>query len=401
MNMNIFRISISVFISLALLSVSLPSKSSAAKKNAAGAAAGKKAAATSDIGDQGCKAFILEDAASGEVLAEKNPDMALPPASMVKLMVMYVTKKKVQEGLFDWTDTVRTSARASKIGGSQVYLKAGEEFTLEQMLEAVMIQSANDAATAIAEHIGGSVSGFVMMMNETALELGMKNTQFETPHGLPPSAGQKDDLTSPRDMAILARAMIKEFPEILEITGKVDGVFRSGTFKLHNHNNLLRHYDGCDGLKTGFHGGAGFCITATAQRNNVRMITVVMGCNSVKTRTEEASRLMSQGFGQYRMAKLIDENAPLAQKVPVSGGKLKEVTPVAGKKLTGIVRISNLNKITQKSELCPGLTAPVAKDTPCGQVVFMDGEREVGRVPAIIKEEIPKASITERIWNLF
>ncbi|NMC64168.1 MAG: D-alanyl-D-alanine carboxypeptidase, partial [SAR324 cluster bacterium] len=262
-------------------------------------------------------------------------------------------------------------------------------------------QSANDAATAIAEYIGGSVEGFVLMMNEEAEKLGMTNTVFQTPHGLPPSAGQADDLTTSRDMATLGRALLSEFPELTALTGKIDGDFRNGTFKLHNHNNLLRHYDGCDGIKTGFHNGAGFCITASAVRNNIRMITSVMGCNSIKSRTEEASRLLSQGFAQYRLVKLIDDGAPVNQMVPVIKGKKKEVMPVAAKRVTGVVRISNADKVEQIKELCSELKAPVVKDTPCGQIRFLVNGHEVGRVDAVVREDIPKATLTERFWNLF
>lgn len=378
-----------------------PDASFAAKKKAPAEAAENEENSAKDTGQPaGCKASILMDAATGDVLAEKNPDMKLPPASMVKMMDTYLALKKIKEGVVNATDIVRASARASKVGGSQVYLSEGEEFTLEQMLQAVAIQSANDAATAIAEYIGGSVEGYVQMMNEEAQNLGMTNTVFQTPHGLPPAKGQIDDLTTPRDMATLARAIINEFPEALELTSRQDAEFRNGEFRMHNHNNLLRLYDGCDGMKTGFHNGAGFCITATAKRNNIRMITAVMGCNSIKTRTEEATRLMSQGFAQYRIVKLIDAGAPAGQTVAISGGKKKETMPVAAKKVTAMVRSSDAQNVTQKKELCQGLKAPVAKDTPCGSIAFVVRDKEVGRADMIINEEIPKATLTERMWNL-
>ena len=207
-------------------------------------AASAARAVPTDADSSECKSMLLMDAASGEILSEVNAHVPLPPASMVKIMLAYVTLKKLKEGVVKLDDPITVSGTASKVGGSQVFLKQGEQFRLDQLLEAVLVQSANDAATAIAEHIGGTRDGFVEMMNAEAKALGMNESTFYTPHGLPPAKDQKPDLVSAHDFALLSRTVIKNYPEILVYTSKVESPFREGAFNMTNHNHLLRHYQG-------------------------------------------------------------------------------------------------------------------------------------------------------------
>ncbi len=238
---------------------------------------------------------IVVDADSGEPLFMKNPVTPAYPASVLKLMDLYVILDLVQQGKISLTDMVGISAEASNMGGSQVYLKEGEQFSIDDLLYALMIQSANDAAVALAEHVAGSKEAFVAMMNAKARELGMKNTTFSSVHGLPPAEGQQVDVTTARDLATLCRALVK-IPEALKYTSTAERGFRNDTFTMQTHNSLLKRVRGCDGLKTGYFKVAGYSIAATAQRDGRRVICVVLGSIDKQTRDTHAIQLIEQGF---------------------------------------------------------------------------------------------------------
>lgn len=238
---------------------------------------------------------IVIDADSGEPLFMKNPVAPAYPASVLKLMDMYVILDLVQQRKINLTDVVTTSAEASNMGGSQVYLKEGEQFTIDDLLYALMIQSANDAAVALAEHIAGSRETFVAMMNAKARELGMKNTTFHSVHGLPPAEGQLPDVTTARDLAILCQAIVK-IPQALAYTSVAERGFRNDTFTMQTHNGLLKRVRGCDGLKTGYFRVAGYSIAATAQRDGRRVIAIVLGSLTKQTRDSHAAQLIETGF---------------------------------------------------------------------------------------------------------
>lgn len=239
---------------------------------------------------------IAVDAASGIALAEDAADAQGYPASVLKIMGLYVILEKVDKGQLRLDDMVMATAEAANTGGSQVYLKEKEKFTVDELLYALMVQSANDAAVALAIHVGGSKDGFVQMMNEKATELGLKNTRFNSVHGLPPSAGQLPDTTTARDLATLARALITRHPSALKYTGTKKKGFRNDTFGMQNHNPLLETYQGCDGLKTGYYRLAGFSIVATASRNNQRAIVVILGSADRKIRDAKAAELLNRAF---------------------------------------------------------------------------------------------------------
>lgn len=349
---------------------------------------GKEAAANGKTGGQECAATFLMEPSTGTVIQETNADQPLAPASMTKLMLSYVVLKRISEGSIKETDMITTSAHASRIGGSQVYLKEGEQFTLKDLLSAVMIQSANDAATAIAEHIGGSTEGFVEMMNQEAKALGMEGADFHSPHGLPPSEGQEVDRVSARNMAKLGQALMKEFPSILELTKQTDADFRGGEFHMSNHNHLLRNFPGCDGLKTGFFNQAGFNVTATATRNGVRMLAVAMNCNSRKGRDKEVAKLLSTGLAQYRPVTIASKTNSLGEMIAVKGGEKDLIAAYPANDLTAVVRVGEEKNVTKKVELCQGLPAPVQANTKCGTMAAYLGDRELGRVDLIANENV-------------
>lgn len=253
------------------------------------------------------KGAIIMDAATGRVLMEDNADLVSPPASITKLMTFLIVHDAVRAGALTLQTPVTVTAADSKIGGTQVWLKQGESFPVEELLYALMIQSANDAAHALARTTAGTVPAFVERMNAKARELGLSHTTFRTPHGLPP-ANRKladGDLTSPRDLALLSRHLLTQ-TDILKYTAVKARPFRdgqpTGRIEMRNHNHLLGPVAGVDGLKTGYTAGAGFCLAATAQRGGKRIIAVIMGAADRKMRDLKMAELIERGFADARLS---------------------------------------------------------------------------------------------------
>jgi serine-type D-Ala-D-Ala carboxypeptidase (penicillin-binding protein 5/6) len=242
---------------------------------------------------------IVVDAASGRVLFEDNADAKGYPASMQKLMDLLIILEKVEHGQLSLQDQVPVSGKAAKTGGSQVWLAEKESFSMDEMLYALMVQSANDAAVAVAEKVAGSTDAFVQLMNAKAKELGMNSTVFHSVHGLPPAAGQEHDVTTARDFAILCREVVRH-SEALRYTSTREKAFRQNVparmVVMRTHNHLLGRIDGCDGLKTGYFAQAGFSIAVTAARQGQRVIVVVLDSPDLKTRDHKASELVAKGF---------------------------------------------------------------------------------------------------------
>jgi D-alanyl-D-alanine carboxypeptidase (penicillin-binding protein 5/6) len=357
--------------------------------------------AKSVAGVSGCKSELVIDHGSATPVFEINAHEPLRPASMVKLLTAYVVMKKLSEGEIKETDIVTASAKASKTGGSQVYLKQGEQFSVRDLLEALMIQSANDAAVALAEHIAGTTETFVDLMNEAGKDLGMTESDFHYPHGLPPEKGEKPDLVSAHDFGVLAKAMIDNYPQLLEMTSKIEAPFRGGTFIMRNHNKLVLHYPGCDGLKTGYYDLAGFGVVATAKKNNERITAVLMGCESRKFRDGEAAKLLSKGFAQFKSVRLAKKGETLKTRIPVEGGQKIDLQAVASQEIRGTVRAGQEDKIVQVAEYCTGLVAPVNLGTPCGKVKFVNGDRVVAVADALVGEDVLAAGRVEKLINYF
>ncbi len=242
---------------------------------------------------------IVVDADTGRILFQDQPDAKGYPASVLKLMDLLIILEKVEQGQLSLSNQVPVSARASKTGGSQVYLAEKESFTVDEMLYALMIKSANDAAVALAETVGGSVEGFVDLMNRRARELGMNNSLFHSVHGLPPGAGQLPDETTARDLSILCRELLKH-PDVLRYTSTRKRTFRpegtKGAIVMENHDHLLGSVAGCDGLKTGYYTRAGYSIALTSVRNGQRVIAIVLDSANRKLRDAKATELINKGF---------------------------------------------------------------------------------------------------------
>jgi serine-type D-Ala-D-Ala carboxypeptidase (penicillin-binding protein 5/6) len=364
---------------------------------AAGPAAATTAAADQGFPDGDFVTAILMDARTGEILGGKDIDLPRPPASMVKMMTQLLVLERIAEGDIALDDIVTVSANASRTGGSRVWLKHREQFTVEQMLEALAIHSANDVAVALAEHLAGSEVAFIDLMNLRARELGLTGTEFNTVHGLTPRHGRSPDLSTARDMALLGRALL-EHPLTLVWSSQATAPFRDGAFTLYNPNRLVGTFRGLDGLKTGFTTPAGYCVTATAVQRGVRLISVVMGCASERSRATETTRLLSYGFNLYAPLTIITKDGgTLDLTVPVQGGKDRRVAVVAADDLTITARRDREGDIVLRPEVPSQVAAPVAAGERLGEVIAMLDGHELGRVELLAAVTVEKGSWYHRL----
>ncbi|MFC1890368.1 D-alanyl-D-alanine carboxypeptidase family protein [Thermodesulfobacteriota bacterium] len=336
------------------------------------------------------------DHATGEILFESNLHMSLPPASMTKMMTALIAMEEIETGNMELQRPVKVSAKASLIGGSQVYLKHGEDFTLEELMRALMIHSANDAAVAIAETVAGSTEAFVDLMNMRASELGMIDSTFHSVHGLPPGKGQKMDATSAYDMAILARHLIR-YPKVLEWTSIMTAPFRGGKFTLYNTNKLIGRYQGLDGIKTGYIKESGYCVTATALRRSRRMISVVMGAPSEKAKQTETTRLLTMGFHMYRTLTLADASQVIEGGLSVEDGKVDRIAVAYAEPLSIEVRKDRASEVELVNDLPEEIEAPVTSGQVVGKgIARLDGQT-LAETPIIALESVEEASLWEKI----
>jgi len=318
---------------------------------------------------------------------------------MLKMMTELIVLEHMAEGELKLDESVKVSAKASKMGGSQVYLKHGEIFTVEELLHALAIHSANDAAVALAEHVAGSTEAFIDLMNMRAQDMGMANTEFHTVHGLPPGWRQEPDMTTARDMAILGRALL-EHPRALEWSSQATAPFRGGAFTLYNPNKLIGKYRGLDGLKTGYHGQAGYCVTATAVQKDVRLLSVVMGCPTDRGRATETTRLLSYGFNIYRQVTVI-EGAGVAVDgtVAVDGGKKSQLALVYATELNVAVPRDREGDVELRREVAAPIVAPVAEGEKVGEAVAVLDGFELGRVDLLAAETVEKGNWLHRLFH--
>jgi D-alanyl-D-alanine carboxypeptidase (penicillin-binding protein 5/6) len=329
-------------------------------------------ASSAEVGELACKSAVLMNAETGEILFEQNADEALPPASVTKVMTLLLVMEAIEAGRIGLDDKVRVSEKAASMGGSQVFLKEGEEMSVEEMLKCVVIASANDCAVALAEHVAGSEEGFVAAMNARAVELGMKNTHFENTNGLDDTV--KNHVTSARDIAIMSRALIA-YPKILEYSGIWMDTIRDGAFGLTNTNRLVRFYPGCTGLKTGSTARAGFCVSATATREGLSLVCVIMGAESRDARNAAAAKLLDFGFSNFE-SKIFPSIEDYPQNITVRHGVQKTVPLEYNlpKKLLFLKGASS--KLESRITLPQYIDAPLEKGTRIGSVdLYSSGEK--------------------------
>lgn len=318
-----------------------------------------------------CKSAVLMDASTGKVLMAKNPDEKLPPASVTKIMTLLLVSEAIDEGKISLTDTVTASTEVSKLGGSQIWLKEGETMSVDDLLKATAVYSANDACSALGEYIAGSSQGFVKLMNERAKELGMTNTTFENCTGLDDTA--QNHMTTAYDIALMSKELISH-KLILNYTTIWMDSLRGGKTELVNTNKLIRFYKGATGLKTGTTSKAGCCLSATAERDGMSLIAVVLGSDNSNDRFDGAKAMLDWGFGNYSSVKLeIDKT--LITDVNILKGFDSSITPVIPESISVTVEKGKEQNIKQTVDLAVDVEAPVEKGQVLGSVTFsVDGE---------------------------
>lgn len=340
------------------------------------------------------RAALLMDATSGTVIYEKNSHEKLPPASITKIMTMLLVMEAIDQGKLNWDEKVRASEYAASMGGSQIFLEPGEEMTVADLMKGVAMASGNDASVALAERIAGTEELFVQMMNEKAKELGMKNTHFANSNGLP----AENHYTTAHDIALMSRELLK-YEDITKFTGKYEDYLRKNTdrpFWLVNTNKLVRFYPGADGLKTGFTSEARFCLSATAQRDGLRVIAVVMGEPNTKTRNAEVSRMFDFAFSQYQQVPVVKKGEELGT-LKVKKGMKSEVPIIADKPYSILMKRSQAAGGVQHEVILDPVQAPVKKGQPIGKIIVKSGDKTVQEFVIPAPEDIAKAGW----WNLF
>ncbi len=330
-----------------------------------------------------CRGAILMDAATGTVLYEQNADEALPPASVTKIMTLLLVMEAVESGAIKLTDMVSTSANAASMGGSQIFLEEGEQMSVEDMIKSVVIASANDAAVALAEHIAGSEEEFVKRMNTRATELGMKTAHFENTNGLDDTV--TNHVLSARDIAIMSAELIKH-ETILKYSSIWMDTVRNGAFGLTNTNRLIRFYKGATGLKTGSTSKAKFCVSATAKRDNMHLVCVIMGAETRDERNAMAAKLLDYGFANFS---LYSAEGRALDEIKVLGG-MENTCGIGYDAFDCVVKKGEDNKVEASISLCDHVSAPVSVGTKVGKVTYKLNGETVGEVDILTTEAIEK-----------
>ena len=339
------------------------------------------------------KSAFLMDVATGQVLYEQNADTALAPASVTKVMTMLLIMEAIDSGKLRWEDTVTASETAAAKGGSQIFLKVGETMSVADMVKSIAVSSANDCACAMAEHLCGSEQAFVEQMNKRAQELGMENTRFVNCTGLDDDPAAAEHRTTARDIAIMSRELLWKHPKIKEYTTIWMDTVRDGTFGLSNTNKLVRFYPGATGLKTGFTAQAGYCLSASAQREDMELIAVVMGCESSKERFAACKSLLDHGFANYGLITFPED----AQPVQVRLGQQDTVQAVPAQTGSLLIDKDQKSSVRFHTELEEQIAAPVRKGQRLGTLTVYAGEQVLSQIPMVAKESVERLSY----WELF
>lgn len=344
--------------------------------------------------DNAASAILIEQD-TGTVLYEKNSNEKLPPASMTKIMTMLLIMESLESGEISLDEKVRASEYAASMGGSQIFLEEGEEMTVKELLKGIAIASGNDASVAMAERIAGSNEAFVEMMNDKAKELGLENTNFKNPTGLPAD----DHYSTAKDMAMMSRELLK-YEDITAFTGKYEDYLRQNTdnkFWLVNTNRLVKFYPGVDGLKTGYTSEAKYCLTATAEKNGMRLIAVVMGAPTPKERNRQITKMLDYAFNHYKTHPVYDRNNVITS-VKVGKGsknKLDLITPVDISVLTK--KGEAVEDIEQEIVLNENISAPIKKHEQLGVLKLIKNDKVFSETPLLATEKVEEATW----WELY
>ncbi|WP_285890803.1 D-alanyl-D-alanine carboxypeptidase family protein [Mesobacillus maritimus] len=346
------------------------------------------------LADDSLSAVLIERD-TGKVLYDKNSKEQLPPASMTKIMTMLLIMEALDEGRLKWDEKIRTSEYAASMGGSQIFLEPGEEMTVEEMLRGIAIGSANDASVAMAERLAGSEEEFVKLMNEKVKELGLKDTAFKNSTGLPTD----NHYSTAHDMAVMAKELLK-YETITKFTGKYEDYLREGSdkkFWLVNTNRLVRFYPGVDGLKTGFTSEAKYCLTATAEKEGMRVIAVVFGAPTSKSRNAQVSKMLDYAFSQYESHPMYEKGRVLG-KAGISKGSEKNVEAVTSERISLLTKKGeDIKKIEEKISIKKDLKAPIEKGDQVGTLKLIQDGKTLVETKLVASEAVKKASW----WQLY
>lgn len=331
------------------------------------------------------KSAVLMDANTGKILFEYNADDALPPASVTKVMTLLLVFEALDNGVIKLSDMVSTSEHAASMGGSQIYLEPGEQMSVDELIKSVVVSSANDAAASLAEYVSGSESAFVAAMNKRAKELGMNSTNFENTNGLDDTS--ENHVTSARDIAIMSRELMKH-EKIFDYTTIWMDTVRNGTFGLSNTNRLLRTYKGCTGLKTGSTAKAKFCISATAKRDGLSLIAVIMGSPTRDERNALAAKLLDFGFANYA---IYSDTDGAVDNIKVTGG-IKNDIALKHNDFSSLIEKSALSKIEAVTDIPESVPAPIKTGDKIGTITYKNGETVIGTTDIVAAEDVDKIS---------
>ncbi|PGL72021.1 D-alanyl-D-alanine carboxypeptidase [Bacillus sp. AFS055030] len=333
---------------------------------------------------------VIIEQDTGKILYEKDARKELPPASMTKIMTMLIIMEEINKGDLKLDDKVMTSEHAASMGGSQIFLEPGEEMTVREMLKGIAIASGNDASVAMAEKISGTEEAFVALMNKKVKQLGLKNTHFENPTGLPAPG----HYSSAYDMAVMGRELLK-YPLITKFTGTYEDYLRKDTekqFWLVNTNKLVRFYPGADGLKTGFTAEAKYCLTATAKKNNMRVVSVIMGAPTSKERNAQMTNMLDYAFNQYQVKQLIKQGESI-ERLNISKGKSKGVNVITKSPVSVVLKKGQaMNKITKDIKLNKHMQAPIKKGQVVGVLVLKQGNKVLSKTDLVANKSVSKAN---------
>lgn len=336
------------------------------------------------------RSAILIERDTGSILFEKNSKEELPPASMTKIMTMLLIMEALDEGKLDMNEKIRTSEYAASMGGSQIFLEPGEEMTTEQMLKGIAIGSGNDASVAMAERIAGSEEGFVEMMNAKAKELGLQNTRFQNTTGLP----EKNHYSTAHDMAMMAKELLK-YQDITKFTGKYEAYLREDSdkkFWLVNTNKLVRFYPGVDGLKTGFTNEAKYCLTATAEKDGMRVIAVVFGAETSKQRNAQVTKMLDYAFAQYKTHPLYKRNIDISE-AKISKGNKKRIKALTSEPISVLTKKGgNIKDVNKQIVIDKSIEAPIKKGDTIGKLVLKKDGKVLVESPLVASEGVKRAT---------
>lgn len=338
------------------------------------------------------KSAILIEEKTGKILYEKNAHEKLAPASMTKIMSMLIIIEAIEKGTISWDEMITVSERASSMGGSQILLETGEQMTVSDLFKGVAVASGNDAVVALAEAVAGTVEEFVVLMNDKVKELGLNDTNFKNPHGL----DDANHYSSAYDMAFIARELVKH-EKVLEFTSIYEDYLRKGTsreFWLTNTNKLTRFKAGVDGLKTGYTKEAGYCLTATMKKDNMRLVSTVMGEETSTVRNAEISALLDYGYAKYKMYEVVEKNKIITDKEIEKGNK-KYVDIVTRDSYSIVTEKNNkLGEITYDVVLNE-ISAPINKGEVVGKLIIKSDNSKIGEVELTVNDDVKKANLFE------